>query len=582
MCRQGHSLSPETDPSSIPKPAQRTPGPLLDQCFNLLFSLSNQFHSSFILSNQSTTARESHLLSSLIDSILYQSRILVQTSIQHRHRYFQQKTSLSRPNTLSIANHYCNTFWSLLKKIPLPPSSHLHLISFISLIDEFSTKIIVQHPLYPEIKPAQKYYTPCSPSRPSVITQVYTTEITTDPYLLSLQKKYYYPLASMTTPSDSSDDSTGISSTTNTNGLIQDSNSISNNTQKETPPIITVEDSLEAIDELINDFIADIDNDADEVSSHTAPITAPTPHFTPPQKMRFSLFPKKAVRQYQSVTDALPLLKSLFKTILQTSQNTKILTIRDNNPVHPMKTTDQINALSMVGAINYFKSSRSAIKSLAGDYHISSPLSFSEFKSHQKISSWLGLNGYHIIFHECQTSDMVLIGFLSRIRPFTWREDLKRYIMETPQWKANPFHFHLYFGTLSSNLKAAMTPIMLIEVDRPKIEQGLHFFRTTMDDEQRISSNGIPYPFFSLYKNRLSDEERLQIITDSRQHTDNISIIHINGLGNIDNLITLKKQVQVQLWKLLLSIRQMNTSNHKLFIQVEKQSDPDWITAAFH
>ncbi len=103
-----------------------------------------------------------------------------------------------------------------------------------------------------------------------------------------------------------------------------------------------------------------------------------------------------------------------------------------------------------------------------------------------------------------------------------------------------------------------------------------------MDDEQRISSNGIPYPFFSLYKNRLSDKERLQIITDSRQHTDNISIIHINGLGNIDNLIPLKKQVQVKLRKLLLSIHQTNTSNNKLFIQVERQSDPDWITAAFH
>jgi len=38
---------------------------------------------------------------------------------------------------------------------------------------------------------------------------------------------------------------------------------------------------------------------------------------------------------------------------------------------------------------------------------------------------------------------MVLIGFLSRV-----------------------------FGTLSSNLKAAVTPIILIEVDRPKIEQG--------------------------------------------------------------------------------------------------------------
>jgi hypothetical protein len=307
MCQQGHPLSPETAPRSIPKPLQRTPGLLLDQCFNLLFSLSDQFHSFFILLNQSTTLRESRLLSSLIDSILYQSRILVQTSIQHKHRYFQQKTSLSLPSALSKANHYCNIFWNFLK-IPLPPISRLYLISFISCIDKFSLKIIVQHPLYTEIKPAQKYRTPRSPSHPSVITQVYTMETTTDPYLLSLKTNYYYPLASMTTPSDSFDENTGISSTTNTNGLIQDS---VNNTQKETPPIITVEDSLEAIDELINDFIADILKDEDEVSL-PAPITSPTPQFTPPQKMRFSLFPQKAVRQYQSVTDALPLLKSLF------------------------------------------------------------------------------------------------------------------------------------------------------------------------------------------------------------------------------------------------------------------------------
>jgi len=79
---------------------------------------------------------------------------------------------------------------------------------------------------------------------------------------------------------------------------------------------------------------------------------------------------------------------------------------------------------------------------------------------------------------------MVLIGFLTRVRSFTWRE--------------GPFQFHLFPGTLSSNLKTAMTPIMLVEVNRPKIEIGLHFFRTTLDDVHNISSNGIAYPFFSL------------------------------------------------------------------------------------
>jgi hypothetical protein len=70
----------------------------------------------------------------------------------------------------------------------------------------------------------------------------------------------------------------------------------------------------------------------------------------------------------------------------------------------------------------------------------------------------LTLQGYYMVLCDCQTSDMVRIGFLSRVRPFVWREDLRNIIKNTALWKSDPFQFRLYPGSLSCNKKRSDVP----------------------------------------------------------------------------------------------------------------------------
>jgi hypothetical protein len=187
-----------------------------------------------------------------------------------------------------------------------------------------------------------------------------------------------------------------------------------------------------------------------------------------------------------------------------------------------------------------------------------------------------------MILNECQTSDMVLIGILSRVRPFTWREDLKQEIKTTDAWNTAPFHFRLYPGTFSSNLNGAMTHVMMVEVDRPNINKGLKFFQDTFDGENKVSRCNIPYLFFCLYKNSLTDAERKQIIYNNELYISHTGIVHVQGFKDIDTVVMLQQNIKVKLRKFLLSLCAPNMSNGKIFVQIERQNEADWLTCAFH
>jgi len=245
-----------------------------------------------------------------------------------------------------------------------------------------------------------------------------------------------------------------------------------------------------------------------------------------------------------------------------------------------MKTTSAVNELHAISAKILFKASKPN-SSLAGDFHISSSLSYEEFSLHEKIQNWLTLQGYYIVLCDCQTSDMVRIGFLSRVRPFVWREDMRTLIQSTALWQSNPFQFRLYPGSLSCHKKGIICPVLMVETERDKIAEGLEFFCHAFDGENPLSPCGIAYPFFTLYQNQLSDEDRLSIIQDSLHHTGEVSLIHLDGLQDVNNLVILWQHIQVQLRKLLLGLR-VNQSNHQLFLQVEKEADPESIVCAYH
>jgi len=118
-----------------------------------------------------------------------------------------------------------------------------------------------------------------------------------------------------------------------------------------------------------------------------------------------------------------------------------------------------------------------------------------------------------------------------------------------------------------------MAPVLMVEVARPQLQIGLSVFQNQFDGDNLTSPCAIPYLFFTLFQNQLSDEEHEQIIKDSNHHTGNVSIIHLHGILDIDVIVHLRQNVCIQVRKLLLSLH-CPSSMGRFFVQVEKESDP--------
>lgn len=198
------------------------------------------------------------------------------------------------------------------------------------------------------------------------------------------------------------------------------------------------------------------------------------------------------------------------------------------------------------------------------------------------MTNWTVLNGYNIMYNECQDSDMVHIGFLSRVWPILWREDLKKYIKNTKEGQFSPFHFCLYHSTLSCNRKGIMAPVLMVDIDRNSIEEGINFFRSCYDGKSTLSTCSIPYLFFLLCQNQLTDDECCDIINDALQHTGQVSLVHLSGIKDVDAQGRLQQNVFVKLRTILLSIQTSTPLGCCMFFQVEKEADPNLITCAFY
>jgi len=154
-------------------------------------------------------------------------------------------------------------------------------------------------------------------------------------------------------------------------------------------------------------------------------------------------------------------------------------------------------------------------------------------------------------------------------------------IKDTHEWRENPFHSRLYPGSLSCNKHGMMVPVLMIDVERDNISSGLDIFREQFDRSTPLSPCGIPYLFFTLLQNQLTNTERKAIIDDINHHISSTQFVHVYGLSDIYTLVTLWQNVTIRLCMLLMGLCAPQT-NHRLFIQVEKDPNPDAIILAFN
>jgi hypothetical protein len=134
-------------------------------------------------------------------------------------------------------------------------------------------------------------------------------------------------------------------------------------------------------------------------------------------------------------------------------------------------------------------------------------LIFDEVKNHKNLSTWFHLNGYNMTISGCQSSNMVRIGFLSRVHGLTCRDDMQDFIINTEQWKQNEFHFRLYFDIFSSGTNGQNTYVLMIDVGHPNIENAIKYFQLNFDGDKPNSLNKISYLFFPLRQKTSTETE---------------------------------------------------------------------------
>lgn len=456
-----------------------------------------------------------------------------------------------------------NSLWQQLA-YPHTTKTHANIFSFILA----HYKIICK--LQPSIDGhchQPPYRLPSKSALPSVQSQVITNPTTIiDPYLSALHRNYYFPLIS--TMAEDSIEAMNDGPT----------NPEASTRQQKSPPrpakdIVTVENSLE----VITDVLAEMEGDEPPVST---PLSQDQPSVQQQAiqdkptyyKHRFSIYRRSNNTNIPAKPPTqLVLFRSFTKTLQSIDSQVQILPMRNDINIHPLSTTDQLIHIDKIGIPNYFKAYKKTKKTLSGDFHIGTKLTFDELKQHKNLTTWFHHHGYNIALSGCQSSDMVHIGFLSRVRCFTYRDDLYQYIIAQEDWGKQPFHFRLYFDSFSTNVKGLLTYVLMIDVDHPNIEVAMSFFQHLFDGDSLNPPNKIPYLFLPLYRKTYSDTERKSIIEDNDHHTEQTSVVAISGLNNLNTIVQLQQGVHVTIRHLLLAIPAQGTSTGKFFLQIERQ-----------
>jgi hypothetical protein len=314
-----------------------------------------------------------------------QSSLLICDTYNSKFPHFCTISKLLSPTDhaflIKMITTNCSTLWSLLKS-PSTPVVRNIIIVFLSHLDTFLTQYLtsslISNPLF-------QFYRPRATVNPSVIHQVSSTEITIDPYLKSLRDNYYFPISDMSV--EMQIDSNSLSGTSPLSPALGGTATVLQNNRK-----ITVEDSVEVISELIAEIQASEKVDIDLASSSNPPQSTVKTHPTSKASstIRFSLAHQKRVGG--TLPNNLSSLKKFFHVLLSTKA-VSILSVRSDSKASPMNTTSAVNELHAISSKIFFKASKPN-GSLAGDYHISSSLSYEEISSHEKIQNWLTLQGY--------------------------------------------------------------------------------------------------------------------------------------------------------------------------------------------
>lgn len=517
--------------------------------------------------------QETSIINSLLSTITTQANTYANSHTHYQRNVLTHPCSLRHVTYTNLLHIHVN-LWNALK---YPHSTYLRtcILKFLVIVQEFVESTIQCHNYTNSSQTSFSH--PQKTSKPSYSNQITSPQsLSIDPYLLALRQNYYYPLNIDNMSEEMEED---------TNTTMIPTNPAQPSSPKRTPSkCITVEDSIETITDIISEL------EEDDPPVQTQPTQQEDTAVQQAIQLqassyshRFSIYKRNGLPVSNLKTSSqIALFQSFCKCLKSIDTQLQMLPIRNDHNIHPLSTTDQITNIDEIGITNYFKAYKRTKRTLSGDFHIGTKLSFDEIKDHKNLTTWFHLHGYNVTISGCQSSDMVRIGFLSRVRGFTYRDDMHAFITNSEPWKQNKFHFRLYFDIFSSGAKGQNSYVLMIDVDRPNIETATTYFQQNFDGDKQTSPNKIAYLFFPLYRKTYTTDERLSIIRDNEHHTEHDSVVGVFGLNNLNTVVQMVQGINITIRHLLLAIPCQGTSNGKLFHQIERQANNEWQLCCFH
>jgi len=245
--------------------------------------------------------------------------------------------------TRKSIQQYVSLLWEKLK-FPYSQQVRSLLLKVLLEIENISNLFQFQS-LQPSSPKRFTYKEPYKTSRPSFEYQVINpapSSLVIDPLITSLQRNYYYPLTFEMA----------------TDEMEYDSNEVSNQTT--TSPQKASNKNVETSIDTISDFLQEMEGEdpptqseftsANVLAKQTVSQVKASFH-----KHRFSIYRKIYTNAGQSSNSQISLFKSFSKCLKKLDPQAQILPLRNDRQVHPLTTTDQINNITEVGLLNFFK-----------------------------------------------------------------------------------------------------------------------------------------------------------------------------------------------------------------------------------
>lgn len=216
--------------------------------------------------------------------------------------------------------------------------------------------------------------------------------------------------------------------------------------------------------------------------------------------------------------------------------------VNEANKFPPINSGTQVQRPELLSISRYHQSwTPNQRWALSGNMVLESSLPFQGL--HNKLSDWLSNNNYTMSLSECQTSELVTVGILTKFS-FTLNKNdlttnLQNIISDLPEEESFMFTLRLdkWFCRAGQNGGVDM---LFVAVERNKINQGIAFFCRMYDGVNKKVPDGHNLWFVPTYQIEITDAVRERIGQEQRSWRGEEVACFVTGFHDLSTRVRLR------------------------------------------